>query len=190
VAGLVGRREPGVAYHTASPIAHKLRHGLNADRSPPSHALFDADETFIAGRGDPTSHACSTAGQIGAGSRCQRKGAGAEEPERVHDHAVGCAPFCRQAPSRQPSRLKRDYSVPASATRRSMHARCSGSESAGQPPCAQTPASFGRTTAALDALISPRPASDGSTVAAVAPRGQAWCGSSRWARDPEAHLQT
>jgi Transposase zinc-ribbon domain len=37
------------------PIAHKLRHGLNEDPAHRLHGFLEADETFIGGRGDPTS---------------------------------------------------------------------------------------------------------------------------------------
>src|SRR5262249_34142126 len=49
------QRELGVAYQTAWTMAHKLRHGLSEDPSRPLHGFLEADETFIGGRGDPTS---------------------------------------------------------------------------------------------------------------------------------------
>src|SRR3954454_24215998 len=49
------QRELGVAYQTAWTMAHKLRHGLSEDPSHPLHGFLEADETFIGGRGDPTS---------------------------------------------------------------------------------------------------------------------------------------
>ena len=49
------QRELGVAYQTARTMAHKLRHGLSEDPSRPLHGFLEADETFIGGRGDPTS---------------------------------------------------------------------------------------------------------------------------------------
>src|ERR1700759_1355289 len=55
------QRELGVAYQTAWTMAHKLRHGLSEDPSRPLHGLLEADETFIGGRGDPTSPGRSTA---------------------------------------------------------------------------------------------------------------------------------
>ena len=55
------QRELGVAYQTAWTMAHKLRHGLSEDRSRPLHGFLEADETFIGGRGDPTSPGRSTA---------------------------------------------------------------------------------------------------------------------------------
>jgi hypothetical protein len=55
------QRELGVAYQTAWTMAHKLRHGLSEDPSRPLHGFLEADETFIGGRGDPTSRGRSTA---------------------------------------------------------------------------------------------------------------------------------
>jgi hypothetical protein len=55
------QRELGVAYQTAWTMAHKLRHGLREDPSRPLHGFLEADETFIGGRGDPTSPGRSTA---------------------------------------------------------------------------------------------------------------------------------
>jgi len=49
------QRELGVAYQTAWTMAHKLRHGLSEDPAHPISGLLEADETFIGGRGDPTS---------------------------------------------------------------------------------------------------------------------------------------
>jgi transposase-like protein len=54
------QRELGVAYQTAWTMAHKLRHGLSEDPARPLHGLLEADETFIGGRGDPTSPGRST----------------------------------------------------------------------------------------------------------------------------------
>src|SRR6266403_1169112 len=42
-------------------IAHKLRHGLSEDPTRPLRGFLEADETFIGGRGDPTSSGRSTA---------------------------------------------------------------------------------------------------------------------------------
>jgi hypothetical protein len=42
-------------------MAHKLCHGLIEDPSRPLHGLLEADETFIGGRGDPTSPGRSAA---------------------------------------------------------------------------------------------------------------------------------
>jgi hypothetical protein len=55
------QRELGVAYQTAWTMAHKLRYGLSEDPSRPLHGFLEADETFIRGRGDPTSLGRSTA---------------------------------------------------------------------------------------------------------------------------------
>ena len=51
------QRELGVAYQTAWTIAHKLRHGLSEDPARPIGGYLEADETFVGGRGDPTSPA-------------------------------------------------------------------------------------------------------------------------------------
>src|SRR5690242_17959753 len=88
------QRELAVAYQTAWTMAHKLRHGLSEDSSRPLHGFLEADETFIGGRGDPTSPGRSTANpRQKPGRCCRRKGAGAEEPERK-------AWARRQAPAR------------------------------------------------------------------------------------------
>src|SRR5260370_988491 len=55
------QRELGVAYQTAWTMAHKLRHGLSEDPARPLCGFLEADETFIGGRGDPTSRGRSTA---------------------------------------------------------------------------------------------------------------------------------
>ena len=55
------QRELAVAYQTAWTMAHKLRHGLSEDPSRPLRGFLEADETFIGGRGDPTSRGRSTA---------------------------------------------------------------------------------------------------------------------------------
>src|SRR3954470_15687031 len=55
------QRELAVAYQTAWTMAHKLRHGLSEDSARPLGGLLEADETFIGGRGDPTSRGRSTA---------------------------------------------------------------------------------------------------------------------------------
>src|SRR5262252_7722615 len=61
VSGKFLQRELDVAYQTAWTMAHKLRHGLSEDPSRPLQGLLEADETFIGGRGDPTSRGRSTA---------------------------------------------------------------------------------------------------------------------------------
>jgi transposase-like protein len=55
------QRELGIAYQTAWTMAHKLRHGLSEDPSRQLRGFLEADETFIGGRGDPTSAGRSTA---------------------------------------------------------------------------------------------------------------------------------
>src|SRR5260370_16636995 len=42
-------------------MAHKLRHGLSEAPTRPLRGFLEADETFIGGRGDPTSSGRSTA---------------------------------------------------------------------------------------------------------------------------------
>src|SRR5258708_12781797 len=42
-------------------MAHKLRHGLSGEPTRPLRGFLEADETFIGGRGDPTSSGRSTA---------------------------------------------------------------------------------------------------------------------------------
>jgi transposase-like protein len=54
------QRELAVAYQTAWTMAHKLRHGLSEDPARPLRGFLEADETYIGGRGDPTSRARST----------------------------------------------------------------------------------------------------------------------------------
>ena len=49
------QRELGVAYQTAWTIGHKLRHCLSEDPAQPIGGYLEADETFVGGRGDPTS---------------------------------------------------------------------------------------------------------------------------------------
>jgi hypothetical protein len=53
--------ELAVAYQTAWTMAHTLRHGLSEDPNHPLRGFHEADETFIGGRGDPTSPGRSTA---------------------------------------------------------------------------------------------------------------------------------
>src|SRR5258708_12384207 len=55
------QRELVVAYQTAWTMAHKLRHGLSEDPARPLRGFLEADETFIGGRGNPTSRGRSTA---------------------------------------------------------------------------------------------------------------------------------
>ena len=55
------QRELAVAYQTAWTMAHKLRHGLSEDPARPLRGFLEADETFIGGRGDPSSRGRSTA---------------------------------------------------------------------------------------------------------------------------------
>ena len=54
------QRELGVAYQTAWTMTHKLRHGLSEDPSRPLSGFLEADETFVGGRGDPSSPGRST----------------------------------------------------------------------------------------------------------------------------------
>jgi transposase-like protein len=52
--------ELGVAYQTAWTMAQKLRHGLSEDPARPIGGYLEADETFVGGRGDPSSPGRST----------------------------------------------------------------------------------------------------------------------------------
>src|SRR6266853_1060011 len=54
------QRELVVAYQTDWTMAHKLRHGLSEDPTRLLRGFLEADETFIGGRGDPTSSGRST----------------------------------------------------------------------------------------------------------------------------------
>jgi hypothetical protein len=72
------QRELGVAYQTAWTMAHKLRHGLNEDPARPLRGFWEADETFIGGRGDPTSRGAARPAPTRAWSsppsrRCRRQ---------------------------------------------------------------------------------------------------------------------
>src|ERR1700720_1602345 len=55
------QRELAGGYQRAWTMAHKLRHGLSEDPARPLRGFLEADETFIGGRGDPTSSGRSTA---------------------------------------------------------------------------------------------------------------------------------
>ena len=52
-----------MAYQTACTMTHKLRHGLSEDPARPLRGFLEADETFIGGRGDPTSETVRTLGR-------------------------------------------------------------------------------------------------------------------------------
>jgi ISXO2-like transposase domain len=54
------QRELAVASQTAWTMAHQLRLGLSEHPARPRHGFLEADETFIGGRGDPTSPGRST----------------------------------------------------------------------------------------------------------------------------------
>jgi hypothetical protein len=75
-------------------MAHKLRHGLSEDSARPLRGLLEADETFIGGRGDPTSRGRSTANpDKSLVVAAVEKVPAAAEPERK-------TPACRQAAAR------------------------------------------------------------------------------------------
>ena len=83
------QRELGVAYQTAWTMAHKLRHGLSEDPARPLHGFLEADETFIGGRGDPTSRGRSTANPgkslvVGAVEKVPAP----KNPSGKHGHAI------------------------------------------------------------------------------------------------------
>jgi transposase-like protein len=89
VSGKFLQRELGVAYQTAWTMAHKLRHGLSEDPSRRLHGFLEADETFIGGRGDPTSRGRSTANPgkslvVGAVEKVPAP----KNPSGKHGHAI------------------------------------------------------------------------------------------------------
>src|SRR4051794_1619655 len=55
------QRELAVVYQTAWTMAHSCAIGLSEDPARPLRGFLEADETFIGGRGDPTSRGRSTA---------------------------------------------------------------------------------------------------------------------------------
>jgi len=79
----------GVAYQAAWTMAHKPRHGLSEDPARPLRGLLEADETFVGGRGDPTSPGHSTAN---ADKRlvvaAVEKLPAPKDKKRKHGHAV------------------------------------------------------------------------------------------------------
>ena len=104
------QRELGVAYQTAWTMAHKLRHGLSEDPSRPLHGFLETDETFIGGRGDPTSPGRSTASPdkslvVAAVERCRRQRTGAESTDTPSIASMGSSPVmpaspcCRRRPA-------------------------------------------------------------------------------------------
>ena len=109
VSGKFLQRELGVAYQTAWTMAHKLRHGLSEDPSRRLHGFLEADETFIGGRGDPTSRGRSTANPAKAWSwapskRCRRRRTRAESMGTPSSASTGfslavpASPCCRPRP--------------------------------------------------------------------------------------------
>ena len=101
------QRELGVAYQTAWTIAHKLRHGLSEDPSRRLHGLLEADDTFIGGRGDPTSPGRSTANPdkslvVAAVERCRRRRTGAESMGTPSSASTGSLPAMRASPFCRP----------------------------------------------------------------------------------------
>ena len=101
------QRELGVAYQTAWTMAHKLRHGLSEDPPRQLHGLLEADETFIGGRGDPTSPGRSTANPTRAWSslsskRCRRQRTGAESMGTPSSASTGSLPAMHASPCYRP----------------------------------------------------------------------------------------
>ena len=72
------QRELGVAYQTAWTIAHKLRHALSEIPLTRYSGFLEADESFIGGRGDPSSPGRSRKTRQEPGRRGGREGAGAQ----------------------------------------------------------------------------------------------------------------
>jgi hypothetical protein len=103
------QREIGVAYQTAWTMAHKLRHGMSEDPSHPLYGLLEADETFIGGRGDPTSPGRSTANPTRAWSsllskRYRRRRTGAESMGTPSSASTGSLPAMHASPYCRPRR--------------------------------------------------------------------------------------
>ena len=109
------QRELAVAYQTAWTMAHKLRHGLSEDPNRPLCGFLEADETFIGGRGDPTSRGRSTANPTRAwlsppSRRCRRRRTRREDTgmrssdSTASSPATPGSPCCRrrQAPNSAP----------------------------------------------------------------------------------------
>src|SRR5271169_2807006 len=87
--GQVSAARAWVAYQTAWTMAHKLRHGLSEDPARPLHGLLEADETFIGGRGDPTSPGRSTANpDKSLVVAAVEKGPAPKNKKGKHGHAV------------------------------------------------------------------------------------------------------
>jgi hypothetical protein len=129
------QRELGVAYQTAWTMAHKLRHGLSEDPSRPLHGFLEADETFIGGRGDPTSLGRSTA-------KPDKSGKHGHAVRRQHGFLAGvrASPCCRPrpgpswGPSSKPMGCCRARSVLQGSAMRAP-ARGVGSSSPSTRPC-------------------------------------------------------
>ena len=121
------QRELGVAYQTAWTIAHKLRHGLNEDPARRLRGFLEADETFIGGRGNPTSRGRSTANPdkslvVAAVEKVSapknKKGKHTGTPSSV---STGSLPAMRGLPCCRPRRAPN--SAPSSQTARAQHSR-------------------------------------------------------------------
>src|SRR6202048_2956555 len=83
------QRELAVAYQTAWTMAHKLRHGLSEDPARLLRGFLEADETFIGGRGDPTSRGRSTASpDQSLVVAAVEKGPAPKNKKGEHGHAV------------------------------------------------------------------------------------------------------
>src|ERR1700752_4414027 len=105
------QRELGVAYQTAWTMAHKLRHGLSEDPSRPLHGFLEADETFVGGRGDPTSPGRSTANPdksrvVAAGEKVpapkNQSGKHGHAVKRQHGFCAADAPIAVWPPAQGP----------------------------------------------------------------------------------------
>src|SRR5947209_8101 len=113
------QRELGVAYQTAWTMAHKLRHGLSEDPARPLRGFLEADETFIGGRGDPTSRGRSTTNPdkslvVAAVEKLPRRRTGTENTGMPSSGSTGSSPATPVSRCCRPRR--RSSSAPSSKT--------------------------------------------------------------------------
>jgi hypothetical protein len=104
------QRELGVAYQTAWTRAHKLRHGLNEDPTRPLHGFLEADETFIGGRGDPSSRGRSTKNPdkslvVAAVERCRQRRTRRESTGMPSSVSTASSPALPASPCCPPPRV-------------------------------------------------------------------------------------
>src|SRR5467141_4050460 len=107
------QRELVVAYQTAWTMAHKLRHGLSEDPTRLLRGFLEADETFIGGRGDPTSSGRSTANPrptptrawlLPRSRRCRRQRTRRENTAMRSSASTGSSPATPGSPCCRPRR--------------------------------------------------------------------------------------